>query len=32
MDHERYEGGSPEAELATFAALARDIMRAAGDS
>lgn len=27
MDHERYEGGSPEAELATFAALARDIMR-----
>ncbi|MGH3783241.1 MAG: hypothetical protein ACRDRO_22135, partial [Pseudonocardiaceae bacterium] len=26
MDHERYEGGSPEAELATFAALARDIM------
>jgi hypothetical protein len=26
MDHERYEGGSPETELATFAALARDIM------
>jgi hypothetical protein len=27
MDHERYEGGSPEAELATFAALARGIMQ-----
>lgn len=26
MDHEQYEGGSQEAELATFAALARDIM------